>query len=406
MKCITSFLYIVFLLLVWNNLAVAQGQPADTTKQQAPAAGGDFAGKLNSLEATIKSLEAKLTSLETANGNQPDALKLEVETRVKKITNFADFLQSANTSVNAMLLSSNLSAYLNDVSALNNPNNQDLGFSLAEQVEKVMEKNIFKGRGKIAGQEKSRFMGFVKNIINSPITTAIAGVFPVVSSIASVTNMVAGAAFGDKDISVEDVAGLSADLKIYVEHYEGLATASYEFNVANITIKAKLEQLQNQLSNIALDRIKAMYEEGKVDEASLAAKKLSDILDQYFNATKVEDQMKILLDGFKDGDKINYSKALADKRLLFPEFEIARASSVADHLDAHASEILLALGNYQQNLEAVLNKSKSAGIGDAAKIDARIQQMRKSLEEVVKSFENAVHTKDVHNKFRRLANHA
>lgn len=401
------FLFCPFLLsfILLSARMSAQTQPADTTKRQAPASAG-FADKLSTLEATIKSLEAKLATLETTKGNQPDALKLEVEGRIKKITNFADFLQSANTSVNAMLLSSNLSAYLNDVSSLNNPNNQDLGFSLADQVEKMMDKTVFKGRGKIAGQEKSRFMSFVKNIINSPITTAIAGVFPVVTSITSVTNLVAGVALGDKDVTVADVANLSTDLKIYVEHYEGLATASYEFNVANITTKAKLEQLQNQLHNIALDRIKGMYEEGKIDESALAAKKLSDILDQYFNATKVEDLTKMLLDGFKEGDKINYSKALADKRFLFPEFEIARASSVADHLDAHASEILLALGNYQQNLEAVLNKSKSAGIGDASKIDARIQQMRKNLEGVVKSFENAVHTKDVHNKFRRLANNA
>lgn len=138
--------------------------------------------------------------------------------------------------------------------------------------------------------------------------------------------------------------------------------------------------------------------------AGLQSSKLSDILDQHYNAAKVEEQMEAVLNSFKEGDKINYFSAFKDKRFLFPDYEISRASSVSDDLDAHASEILDALGDYQQNLEAVLTKSKEAGIGDAAKIDARIQQMRKSLEEVVKSFENAVHTKDVHNKFHRLVN--
>jgi hypothetical protein len=406
MKLTTHLCSLFFILFGFASNLDAQQTKPDTTRQQAAptAVNSDLAGKFSTLEATIKALEAKLSSMESTQGNHPDALKLEVENRIKKATLFADFLQSANTSVNAMLLSSNLSAYLNDVSALNNPTNQDLGFSLAEQVEKVMEKNVFKGRAKIAGQEKGRFMGFVKNILNSPITTAIAGIFPVVSSITSVTNMVAGAALGDKDISVQDVAGFNTDLKVFVAHYEGLAAASYQFNVANITIKAKLDQLQNLLRNIAHDRIDGLYEAGKVDQASLQAAKLSDILDQHYNATKVEVQMQAVLNSFKEGDKINYASALNDKRFLFPDYEIGRASSVSDLLDAHASEILVALGNYQHNLEAVLTKSKEAGIGDGAKIDARILQMRKSLEEVVKSFENAVHTKDVHNKFQRLVN--
>lgn len=396
------------MLTVFSTILVAQEEtPIDTAQQKEPTSQPNnpaFAEKLSMLEATIKTLEAKLAALDTAPDASSDEDKLAAENMIKRSSYFADFLQSSNTSVNAMLLSSNLSNYLNDVSALNNPTNQDLGFSLADQVEKLLEKNIFKGKDKIGGQDKGRFMSFVENIINNPITTAITGVFPVVSSITSVTNIVAGAALGDKDIKVEDIANLNTDLRAYVEHYEGLAVALNEFNVANITVKAKLDQLQNQLRNIALDRIDGLYDDDKVDKASLQAKELSDLLDQHYNASKVEEQLQSIMENTKEGDNINYSSVLGDKRFLFPDYEIARASSVSDHLDAHASEILVALANYQQNLETVLNKSKEAGIGDAAKIDARIQQMRKNLEEVVKSFENAVHTKDVRNKFQRLVN--
>lgn len=392
-----------------TNIATAQSPDNNTNANEENSTlvrveTDDLEDKIINLETTIRGLEDQLHALGVTTDEHKRELRQQLEDKQSQLVLFSDFLQSANTSVNAMLLSSNLTTYLNDVSSLNNPNNQDLGFSLAVQVEKLLEKNILNGKEKVGGKSKRKFLSFIKGLLNNPITVAIAGVVPAVSSIQSISDLMSNMSFVDKDIRPEDVTVFNNEVKVYVMHYQGLSNAMQEFNFANLATKSKLAQLQNQLRNMAVERIHHLY--GEDAFASLDEMELKDIIDKHYNAAKVETILEEAFEKFVEEDGIDYEGAMASKELIFHDFDLARASNVYDQIDALCMEIKMTLQSYQQNLETVLEESKKAGIGDAVKIDSRIEQMNENLEAVLKSLDNAVHIKDVHNRFQRIVNRA
>ncbi|MCO6475670.1 MAG: hypothetical protein J5I94_03570 [Phaeodactylibacter sp.] len=351
----------------------------------------------------LEEMTLKIAQLEEKRAEQQELLHAQFEARNQKIILFSDFLNNANASVNAMLLSNTLTTYLNDVSALNNPTNNDLGFNLTEKVIQVVDETILQGEKKIGRLPKNRFFSFIGKYLGAPAASALSLALPVAQSIQSVSNLITGAALMDDDISVEKITEMNQKLKLYIEHYEGLSEALRKFNIANIGTKGKLEQLKNQLHNIALERSNVLYGDDLKIKKIIGKEGIEVFLEDHFNVNEIENRVRTVSEQYVIDGELALAAAWNDKHLAFPDFEIARSSVVADQIGAIADESINTLMDYQMDIEEVLKRSIEVGISDPAKVNARIEMMRQNLEEVKKSFENAVQVKEVKNKFQRLA---
>lgn len=353
--------------------------------------------------AALEEMAQKIAQLEEKRAEQQELLYAQFEARNQKIILFSDFLNNANASVNAMLLSNTLTTYLNDVSALNNPTNNDLGFNLTEKVIQVVDETILEGEKKIGRLPKNRFFSFIGKYLSNPVASTLSLALPVAQSIQSVGNLITGAALSDDDISVEKINEMNQKLKLYIEHYEGLAEALRKFNIANIGTKGKLEQLKNQLQNIALERSNVLYGDDLKIKKIIGKEGIEVFLEDHFNVNEIENRVRTVSEQYTVDGQLALAAAWNDKHLAFPDFEIARGSVIADQIGAIADESINTLMDYQMDIEEVLKRSIEVGISDPAKVNARIEVMRQNLEEVKKSFENAVQVKEVKNKFQRLA---
>ncbi len=99
---------------------------------------------------------------------------------------------------------------------------------------------------------------------------------------------------------------------------------------------------------------------------------------------------------------LQYKQILADQRLHYPSYALTQTRFVYDELDALTKEYILALQEYQTNLETVLNKAKA--FGDGAKIDQKIEALRSQLVAVEKALIDAVNMEDVKAQFNALSN--
>lgn len=388
-----------FLAGIRNGPLLAQNRP-DTTKasdqlQDLSEAYDELSEKMENLE----SLDSNVVELQEA---QEEALQNQLDFQCKKITRMADFMMVANSSISAMQLSNHLSVYLTTVTDLNNPTNTDLGFSLADGLENILQRTIIKGRKRIGGQPASKFSLFVKSLINNPITNALTGVLPVIKTITSITNMVSGVAFSDDDVKVEDLMRFNTQVSTYLQHYEGLATSGEQFQISNLSIQDRLDGLEIKLADLLLTRINTLYPDLDLKEANIRTQGIATTMEEHYSLDKSEEILEKILKDHTIDEQLNHEKALADKRLFFPDFELDRANLIFTEIDGLAKESLKTLRDYQTDIEAVLQHSQEAGIGQAEKIEAHIKRMQAQLTEVEKAFENAVHVKEVRNKFYRL----
>ncbi|NJW55894.1 hypothetical protein, partial [Salinimicrobium oceani] len=92
---------------------------------------------------------------------------------------------AANVSLNAIKQLDATSDFHSKIASLNNPDNKDLGFSLSGEVEALLHEKIIRGNKKLNGVRSDKFIGFVNDIISSPLTEAVTTAIPVVESIRS-----------------------------------------------------------------------------------------------------------------------------------------------------------------------------------------------------------------------------
>ena len=351
----------------------------------------------------VRKMEKDIQALQKT---QTSMFEGQLRDRVHKIVNTTEFVRSANVSLNALVLSNSLTDYLNDVSSLNNPTNQELGFSLTQTIIKNLEQNIFKGRKKAGGGLLSKCLSIVKNVIEKPITKIVTTAVPVVGAMNSVSQMVYGMALRDDKISVDDVDNFRNEIGKFIAHYERLAIANRDFTNTVNSVRERTISVQMLLRNFTYQRLSTLRpaEFNPADEFDaqkiVDEKNFRNIMLHDYERNVILGKVNEIIRQYANDGNINFETALADKQLEYPDYIIGEAKFIVDEIEAISEEYILAFNRYQENVEHVLEQSKD--IGDAAHIDRKIQFLREKLEKVEEAFINAVHVEEVAYKFRQL----
>ncbi|MCL7762725.1 hypothetical protein MPF19_04800 [Polaribacter sp. Z014] len=354
--------------------------------------------KLDTIVFKVKNFEELMRSNNQIIQKFSDAelfgLKNQLEQRRKKIINTTEFVFASNASLNAIKQLDATSDYLTQISSLNNPENSDLGFSLSIEITKIIEQEIIKGNRKINGVKKKKFLLFVNNIINSPLAEKITSAIPVVSSIKSVVNLVMANALNGNDVSIDDVVELKKSLKVYLEHYEGLARSQTEFeqNLNNLDIRK--EGLVLLLTQYTTERSNTL----NPNEISEKDKKLSltNVINKYYTKSIVQQRVDKII----NAKPLDYNNHLTNKNLIFPNYALNQAKFIRDEIESLSKEYISIFTTYQSALKKVLEKSKE--IGDKNKIDTKILELEAKLLAVQVTFDDNLNIYNLNSKFKTL----
>lgn len=343
----------------------------------------DFNSLISSNNAEIR----KLTEKELFS------LQVRLNSRRKKIINTSEFINAANVSLNAIKLLDAISDYSNEISALNNPENEDLGFSITSAIELTLKEKIIKDNNKVNGVKSGKLLEIVNNIISSPLTGALTNSVPVVGSIKSVVELVMGTAVRGDDVSLDDIAEFKAALRDYMEHYEGLARAQIDFSQNLGSVDVRKEALKLLLSKYTLERI-ATLNPTTVSTADTAS--LTKIITKYYTKDDVQQQVDLII----SQSPKQYESLLADSRLQYPDYAISQAKFIRDEIEALGKEYIATYKSYQKAIEKVLKKSEK--IGDRSKIEAKVLSLKKKLAAVESAFNDSVNLENVNKNFQKL----
>ncbi|MFD2519206.1 hypothetical protein [Salinimicrobium flavum] len=360
----------------------------------------ELSGKISNLEKEYSSFNDAVKSnnevIKKLTDKELFSQKQQLTQRRNKIVRTTEFVLAANVSLNAIKQLDATSDFHSQITSLNNPDNKDLGFSLSGEVETVLNEKIIKGQRKVNGVKSDKFIGFVNEIISSPLTEVVTSAIPVVESIRSVIDLVVGTAITGKDISLTDVQELKTSLKVYIEHYEGLAKAQTEFdqNLANLDIrKNALNLLLNQYIT---ERINTLSPNTISTDPDVEAISNNDLINKYYSKNTVEKKVENII----TRDAENYNRHLNDDRLLYPNYAINQAKFIRDEIESLGKEYISIYASYQKALEKTLNKSKK--IGDDQKIENTIDVLKINLVKVEDNFNQSLNIVQLNQQFNDL----
>jgi hypothetical protein len=362
----------------------------------------------------VDSLNLRLNSLQTQYANFDGILKSNNES-IKRITNAQlftfdrsinqqrikivnsiDFIRASNASLNALQAVNSLSTYLDEIGQLNNPTNTELGFSVTDDIVNQLEVRILSKKGI---SNKTKFIDIVKNVINAPITTSFVKSFPIVANIKGVVDLVVSLAVNDKSkVELEDVIGFKKDVQKYVEHYQGLEQANQSFTANLNTINIRVDALKLILKNYTTERLRQIDPSVKLD----TFRNLTVLINRCANKEAIQQHIDGILDECKVNGMMNYQRALSDRRLYYPEYALNQAQVINDELVNLSKSFLSNLSTYQRQIETVLTNSKSNKLGEIVKIDKKINELQKLLNNVSDATSNNINLEDLQEKLQKI----
>ena len=123
-----------------------------------------LSGKISYLEKEYSSFNDAVKSnnevIKKLTDKELFSQKQQLHQRRNKIIRTTDFVSAANVSLNAIKQFDATSDFHSKITALNNPDNKDLGFSLSSEVETILNHTVIKGAKKINGVRSSKLLGF------------------------------------------------------------------------------------------------------------------------------------------------------------------------------------------------------------------------------------------------------
>lgn len=359
-----------------------------------------LAGKISNLEKEYNNFNELVKSnneiIKQLTDKELFSQQQQLAQRRSKIIRTSEFVIAANVSLNAIKQLDATSDFHSKIASLNNPDNKDLGFSLSNEVEELLQEKILKGNKKLNGVRSDKFVGFVNDIISSPLTEAVTTAIPVVESIRSVIDLVVGTAITGKDISLSEVQDLKSSLRVYIVHYEGLAKAQTEFdqNLANLDIrKNALNLLLNQYIT---ERINTLSPNTVITDPNKESLSNNELINKYYTKNAVETTVDRIL----SSDAKNYSRHLNDDRLLYPNYTLNQAKFIRDEIESLGKEYISIYDSYQKALEKTLNNSNT--IGDPQKIRKTIDVLKQNLVKVEDNFNQSLNLVQLNQQFTDL----
>ncbi len=161
------------------------------------------------------------------------------------ILSIAYFVESANNSINSLNSLLKKDNYRNKITSLNNPTNQELGFSLKTEILNALKPMLDKTRK----TDRKKFKEVIENFLSNPEENGISSVkkyLPALGIFSTVLSLVGNLVIVEKTITRDDLNTFIARIEQYFSQYEKL-------NMINQQFGSEVQQLLDKAANIKDD---------------------------------------------------------------------------------------------------------------------------------------------------------
>lgn len=321
-------------------------------------------------------------------------VELTDEARYKLIysnlTNTAYLFELMNEKLNTLRAISQVESYRTALGDLNNPADESLGFSYNKKVLQLLNSRVKPRRG------GEKMLQMAKLFLDDPTVQSVTSSTPILNIGTSLVSLIANVAIQDKDVSASDVTRFKEELDKYTIYYVRLndlnsrfqsSLQDYDVQVGNLHNKiAELVTRQAQLSGISLP-IRSEKYKGEMGAY------LQDVFRSY-NRQKVHAFLtKIENDHKARNGKVNYTRLMERKGSALVEMnkDMEEVIYLYKQFEYLYRQYIAMLEENNRGMMEVLTHAKKEGLSDEpAKIEAKMEALKKQKEEAVRGIHTAI----------------
>jgi hypothetical protein len=184
----------------------------------------------------------------------PQASVVPDKNRKSAILSIAYFIESANNSVNSLNSLLRKDNYRNKITTLNNPVNNELGFSLKNEILSALKPILDKAKR----TDPRKFRDVIENFLSNPEENGIGSVkkyLPVLGIFSTVLSLVGNLVISEKNITREDLNQFIARVQQYLSQYEKLNLINEQFGAQLQKLVERSEEIKEELREFLVDCI-------------------------------------------------------------------------------------------------------------------------------------------------------
>jgi hypothetical protein len=167
------------------------------------------------------------------------------------------FVESANNSVNSLNSLLRKDNYRNKITTLNNPTNNELGFSLKNEILNALKPLLDKAKR----TDTKKFKDVMDNFLSNPEENGIGQVkkyLPALGIFSTILSLVGSLVINEKNITREDLNQFTSKIQQYFSQYEKLNSINEQFGRQVQSLVERSDEIKQDLKDFLVDCICSM----------------------------------------------------------------------------------------------------------------------------------------------------
>ncbi len=213
---------------------------------------------------------------------QPPAVKKDFKPGILSVSYF---IESANNSVNSLTSLLKKDNYRNRITTLNNPVNNELGFSLKTEILAALKPILDKAKKTDGG----KFRGVIENFLNHPEDNGIKSVkkyLPSLGIFSTVLSLVGNLVIVEKSITKDDLEKFIVKVQQYFYQYEKLNDINEKFGEQVEKLLEKSEETKDDIKEFLIESITTLNK--SISKQSLKGISVESLLLKYYDPQKLQ----------------------------------------------------------------------------------------------------------------------
>jgi hypothetical protein len=201
------------------------------------------------------------------------------------ILSIAYFIESATNSVNSLNSLLKKDNYRNKITTLNNPVNNELGFSLKTEILTALKPIL----DKVKKTDGGKFRDIIENFLSKPEENGIKSVkkyMPSLGIFSTVLSLVGNLVIVEKSITKEDLNKFMSKVEQYFYQYEKLNAINEEFSEQVKKLLERSDEIKEDLKDFLVECITTMNP--SIAKQSMKELPVEALLQKYYDPQKLQ----------------------------------------------------------------------------------------------------------------------
>lgn len=202
------------------------------------------------------------------------------------ILSLAYFIESANNSVNSLNSLLKKDNYRNKITTLNNPANNELGFSLKNEILLALKPILDKARK----TDGNKFREVIENFLNNPEENGISSVkkyLPALGIFSTVLSLVGNLVIVEKTITKDDLNKFTARIQQYFAQYERMNLINEQFGAQLHKLLDRSQEMKDDIRDFVLECITTL--DKTINKQGIRHLPPETLAQKYFDPQKLQD---------------------------------------------------------------------------------------------------------------------